>query len=103
MITNPRAASTITPDPALDSCRGGRSGRLKNGRKNGSRCSGFAPCVRPITPTLTTAGVTFSSIGASDGSGWPSTANGSAANAADAAASAVVARSFRKRFMGRGF
>ena len=97
VITSPRAASTMTPEPALRSRRCGWSGRSKKRRKNGSRIIGFASCERDRVAMFTTAGVTFSSIGASEGSGWPSTASGSAAKAAEAAASAATARSFEDR------
>ena len=58
----------ITPEPAACSRRCGRSGRLKNRRKNGSRKSGLSSIgARVTTEMFTTAGVTCWTTGASVG------------------------------------
>src|SRR5471030_762188 len=68
----------ITPDPKPSkacppSSSEGAWGPKKNLNSGGTSLLGG--CV-PVTCTLTTAGSTFSSIGAKLGSGWPSTATG---------------------------
>jgi hypothetical protein len=65
----------------------------KKRRKNGSLSRGFSCCTVPRVAMFTTAGVTFFSIGASDGTGVSPTAPGSWATATDGAASGVTARS----------
>src|SRR5262245_5880627 len=94
--TSPRAASTITPEPAARSWRCCWSGMLNHHRKNGSRASGLGSCDRVSTAMLTTAGVTCASIGASVGTGWPSAAGGSARRPADAAAKVSGTRNRRR-------
>jgi len=80
---SPASASTTTPEPS-DRCTRSRGmlGVSKKRRKNGSLKNGLVrTCTRVEENTLTTAGVTRSSTGASDGSGSPSTAAGKAARA----------------------
>ena len=60
-------------------------------RNIGSLANGLLTRTRCWLCTLTTAGITRCSIGASDGSGWPPTAAGSAAIAGTAAAGAGAA------------
>src|SRR3546814_10359554 len=61
----------ITPEPSdWLSCCWVSSGNMR--RKNGSLPNGLTRTTCRVR-TLTTAGVTFSSIGASEGSGWPAT------------------------------
>src|SRR5450631_1939309 len=106
----------MTPEPALWNCRSrgfASGGRSKNRRKKGSsikglRCPGFSLMV-PLVATLTTAGETRLTIGASEGIGAASTAGGlgDAANAAGPIAGPVdmarvaarVAANVIRRFM----
>ena len=85
--TRPRWASTITPEPsdcAMRSCG------MPNIRRNtGSSPNGVLTRTRCLLVTLTTAGSTRLSIGASDGTGTPLTAVGSAAAAGTVAAPGV--------------
>ena len=61
---------TITPDPSDCSMRScGTDGRSKKRRNNGSSMKGLRTRTRERVLTLTTAGVTRSSIGASEGMG----------------------------------
>ncbi len=60
-------------------------------RKNGSLANGLLTRTRCLACTLTTAGVTRCSIGASDGMAWPSTAAGRAATVGSAAGIAGAA------------
>src|SRR3982751_5675740 len=53
----------------------------KKRRNIGSSKKGFCTRTRVFELMFTTAGVTCSSIGASEGSPWPSTAGGNAASA----------------------
>ena len=82
--TSPRWASMITPEPsdwAMRSCG------IPNMRRNtGSSPNGVLTRTRCLLVTLTTAGRTFFSIGASEGTGTPLTAVGSAAAAGTVAA-----------------
>src|SRR3546814_5687035 len=64
------------------SCCWVSSGNMR--RKNGSLPNGLTRTTCRVR-TLTTAGVTFSSIGASEGSGWPATVVGRAEMAGTAA------------------
>src|SRR5487761_2045257 len=94
----------MTPEPALWNCRsrgGAPGGTLKNLRKNGSSSSGLPwPALSLIVPrvaTLTTAGETRLTIGASDGIGAASSAaaaitdGGSARGAANRTVTAAAA------------
>ena len=77
----------MTPEPSdwlIRSC--GMLGNMR--RKNGSLANGLLIRTRCLLCTLTTAGSTFCSIGASDGTGVPATALGSAAAAGSVAAMA---------------
>ncbi len=75
--------------------------RPKNWRNTGSSISGLRTRTRVLELMLTTAGVTRSSIGASDGRGCPSTTGGKAARpmtgcpAAIAAAAAITLKTAR--------
>src|SRR5471030_3176852 len=83
----------MTPEPAAISC--GRSGALKNRRKNGSRSSGLSSSAeRDLIEILTTAGVTWLISGASVGMAWREiSGNGCAAARASREDSASVAPS----------
>ena len=87
--TRPLAASTITPEPIdslMRSCDS--SGNIR--RNIGSLENGLTR-TRCLACTLTTAGVTRASIGASEGIAWPPTEAGSAAAIGTVAAVAGVA------------
>ena len=77
----------ITPEPSdslIRSC--GTCGNMR--RKNGSLKKGLLTATRCLVCTLTTAGITWRSIGASEGSAWPPTGEGRAAGAASAGVAA---------------
>src|SRR5436190_8017360 len=57
----------------------GWSGTPKKRRKNGSSRNGSFTRTLVLELMFTTAGVTFSIIGASEGNGWPATSGGRAA------------------------
>ncbi len=93
--TRPSLASMITPEPSdslMRSC--GMSGNRR--RKNGSLKKGLRTRTTCLVLTLTTAGMAFSSIGASDGTACPVTEAGNAAvvgsTAGSGAASARLSR-----------
>src|SRR5690606_31106938 len=88
----PRAASTITPEPSDSLIRSWvSSGNIR--RKNGSLPNGLTR-TRCLVCTLTTAGSTRLSIGARVGTGWPSTADGSAAAAGTDTAGGAAGAAF---------
>jgi hypothetical protein len=81
----------ITPEPSdslMRSC--GMSGNRR--RKNGSLKNGLRTRTTCLVLMLTTAGIAFCSIGASDGTGVPSTTGGNAASVGTAIGVAASAR-----------
>src|SRR5580765_2257118 len=83
----------ITPEPSDCSTRSrGMFCMPKNWRKNGSLMNGLLTRTCVFELMLTTAGTTRSSIGASEGSAWPSTATGSAARLTEMPHSPASAR-----------